>query len=94
MISKSGLKTTSLTKFELLNLYWTKYCVTPVTGFQVSNIFEIAKVSNKSNLIFLCYSGLESSLNWFVSSELMKNKNSRLYEGSIFDWVDKNKELF
>ena len=60
----------------------------------IENIFEIAKVSNKSNLIFFCYSGLESSLNWFVSSELMKNKNSRLYEGSIFDWVDKNKELF
>ena len=60
----------------------------------VENIFEIAKVNNKSNLIFFCYSGLESSLNWFVSSELMKNKNSRLYEGSILDWVDKNKELF
>ena len=60
----------------------------------IENIFEIAKVSNKSNLIFFCYSGLESSLNWFVSSELMKNKNSRLYEESIFDWVDKNKELF
>ena len=46
------------------------------------------------NLIFFCYSGLESSINWFVSYELMKNKNSKLYEGSLFDWIAQNKLLY
>ena len=42
-------------------------------------------------LYIFCYSGLESSINWFVSHELMKNKNSKLYEGSLFDWVAKKR---
>ena len=46
------------------------------------------------NIIFFCYSGLESSINWFVAYELMKNKNSKLYEGSLFDWIAQNKLLY
>ena len=43
-ISKSGLKTISLTQFVLLNLYWTRYWLTPVTGTQVNNSFVTAKL--------------------------------------------------
>ena len=28
--------------------------------------------------IFFCYAGIESSINWFVSSEILKHKKSRL----------------
>ncbi len=57
-------------------------------------IFNYSEVDSNKNLIFFCYSGLESSINWFVSYELMKNRNSKLYEGSLFDWVSRNKPLF
>ena len=57
-------------------------------------IFNYSEIDSNKNLIFFCYSGLESSINWFVSYELMKNKNSKLYEGSLFDWVSKNKPLY
>ena len=57
-------------------------------------IFSYSEIDLDKNLIFFCYSGLESSINWFVSYELMKNKNSKLYEGSLFDWIEKNKLLY
>ena len=69
-------------------------------GLSFNNLNVFKKIYNYSEInfnekyIFFCYSGLESSINWFVSYELMKNKNSKLYEGSIFDWVSKNKPLY
>ncbi len=57
-------------------------------------IYDYSGIDLDKNLIFFCYSGLESSINWFVSYELMKNKNSKLYEGSLFDWVAQNKSLY
>mgnify|MGYP006262829697 CR=1 FL=1 len=57
-------------------------------------IYDYAEIDVDKNLIFFCYSGLESSINWFVSYELMKNKNSKLYEGSLFDWITQNKLLY
>ena len=56
-------------------------------------IYNFSEIDTDKNLIFFCYSGLESSINWFVSYELMKNKHSKLYEGSLFDWIKKNKLL-
>ena len=56
-------------------------------------IYNYSKIDLNKNFIFFCYSGLESSINWFVSYELMKNKSSKLYEGSLFDWIEKNKLL-
>ena len=57
-------------------------------------IYNYKEINLDKNFIFFCYSGLESSINWFVSYELMKNKNSKLYEGSLFDWVTKNQSLY
>ena len=57
-------------------------------------IYDYSEIDLDKNLIFFCYSGLESSISWFVSYELMKNKNSKLYEGSLFDWIEKNKLLY
>ena len=69
-------------------------------GLSFNNLKTLKKIYNYSeinldkNYIFFCYSGLESSINWYVSYELMKNKNSKLYEGSLFDWVAKNQLLY
>ena len=57
-------------------------------------IYNYLEIDLDENLIFFCYSGLESSINWFVSYELMKNKSSKLYEGSLFDWIAQNKMLY
>ena len=57
-------------------------------------IYDYSEIDLDESLIFFCYSGLESSINWFVSYELLKNKNSKLYEGSLFDWVAQNKSLY
>ena len=57
-------------------------------------IYNYLEIDLDENFIFFCYSGLESSINWFVSYELMKNKNSKLYEGSLFDWIVNNKLLY
>jgi len=59
----------------------------------LKKIYNFSEINIDENLIFFCYSGLESSINWFVSHELMKNKNSKLYEGSLFEWAKKNKLL-
>ena len=60
----------------------------------LKKIFNYSGIDLDKNIIFFCYSGLESSINWFVSYELMKNKNSKLYEGSLFDWVKKKQLLY
>ena len=57
-------------------------------------IYNYSEIDMDKNLIFFCYSGLESSINWFLSYELVKNKSSKLYEDSLFDCVSKNKSLY
>lgn len=60
---------------------------------KINKIFSQVGLPEKENVIFFCYSGLESSLNWFVSHELMKNSKAKLYEGSIFKWNQEKKLL-
>ena len=59
----------------------------------LKKIYDYYELDTEENTIFFCYSGLESSINWFVSHELMEKKNSRLFEGSIFEWVAEGKLL-
>ncbi len=59
----------------------------------IKEIYNYSELNTEENTIFFCYSGLESSINWFVSHELMQQKNSRLFEGSIFEWVAQGKLL-
>ncbi len=61
----------------------------------LKKIYKIKNINGaKDYPIFFCYAGLESSLNWFVSSEILKHKKSRLYEPSLYDWVNRKQELF
>ena len=59
----------------------------------LKEIYDYSELNKEENTIFFCYSGLESSINWFVSYELMQKKNSKLYEGSIFEWIAQGKLL-
>jgi thiosulfate/3-mercaptopyruvate sulfurtransferase len=60
---------------------------------KINKIFSQVGLPEKEDVIFFCYAGLESSLNWFVSHELMKNSKAKLYEGSIFKWNNEKKKL-
>lgn len=60
----------------------------------INDIFDQFGITSKENVIFFCYSGLESSINWFVFHELMQKRNSKLFEGSIFEWEAKNKPIY
>ena len=60
---------------------------------KINKIFNQVGLSEKENVIFFCHAGLESSLNWFVSHELMENSLAKLYEGSIFKWDQEKKIL-
>lgn len=59
----------------------------------IEAIYKKKKINKNNKSIFFCYAGLESSVNWFVAHELNKNKNARLFEGSIFEWISKKKSL-
>ena len=59
----------------------------------IKEIFNYSDVDIEKNSIFFCYSGLESSINWFVYYELLQKKGSKLYEGSLFEWMENEKIL-
>lgn len=59
----------------------------------IKEIFNYSEVDIEKKSIFFCYSGLESSINWFVYYELLQKKGSKLYEGSLFEWVVNGKIL-
>ena len=40
-----------------------------------------------ANIITYCNSGQLASASWFVFSELMGNKNVKLYDGSMHQWA-------
>ena len=43
-------------------------------------------ISSDANIITYCNSGQFASASWFVFSELMGNKNVKLYDGSMHQW--------
>ena len=61
----------------------------------LKKIYEIKKIDGNNDYpIFFCNAGLESSLNWFVSSEILKHKKARLYDASLYDWINRKEDLF
>ncbi len=52
----------------------------------LKKLYQYRNVSgNKSRIVF-CNTGHWASLGWFVDSELLGNKTSRMYDGSIAEW--------
>ena len=61
---------------------------------EIREVASLMKVDVNKPTITYCWSGAQSSLNWFVMHELLGNKNTRLYDGSMHEWSqDSNNEL-
>lgn len=52
----------------------------------LKKLYSFAKVSNNENRIVFCNTGHWASLGWFVDSELLGNKSSKMYDGSMAQW--------
>lgn len=54
---------------------------------QLAKLFRTAKVPESGKQISFCNTGHWASLGWFASSEIMGNKDARLYSGSMAEWT-------
>lgn len=52
----------------------------------LSALYQAAAVPTGGEQIYFCNSGHWASLGWFVASELLGNKQARLYDGSMIEW--------
>lgn len=54
---------------------------------QLEKLYKIAGVPTTGEQINFCNTGHLASIGWFVSSELMGNKKTKLYDGSMVEWT-------
>ena len=54
---------------------------------KIKALFTAHKVPMQGQQIAFCNSGHRASLGWFVSHELLGNKDVRLYDGSMAEWT-------
>lgn len=54
---------------------------------QIEKLYKTANIPTSGDQINFCNTGHLSSIGWFVSSELMGNKKSRMYAGSMVEWT-------
>ena len=52
----------------------------------IQKILDYSDISKQDGQISFCNAGLESSLTWFVISEILEYPNHRLYEASLGEW--------
>ena len=52
----------------------------------LKKLYGLKKVSDNKNRIVFCNTGHWASLGWFVDSELLGNKSSKMYDGSMAQW--------
>lgn len=57
-----------------------------LTAEKISAIYEAKGIKPEGPEIAFCNSAHRASLSWFVQSELLGNKQVRLYDGSINEW--------
>lgn len=50
-------------------------------------------IDSKANIITYCNSGQFASASWFVFSELVGNKNVKLYDGSMHQWAIEKRQV-
>jgi thiosulfate/3-mercaptopyruvate sulfurtransferase len=50
-------------------------------------VAKIMDIDVEKPTITYCYSGAQGTLSWFVMHELLGNKNTRLYDGSMHEWI-------
>lgn len=54
---------------------------------ELEKLYKVAGVSTSGEQINFCNTGHWASVGWFVSSELMGNKNAKMYDGSMTEWT-------
>ena len=54
---------------------------------QLTKLYSAAGVPTSGKQITFCNTGHWASLGWFVSSEIMGNKETKMYDGSMADWT-------
>ncbi len=54
---------------------------------ELEQLYAVAGVPLNGDEISFCNSGHWASLGWFTSSEIMGNKASKLYDGSMIEWT-------
>jgi thiosulfate/3-mercaptopyruvate sulfurtransferase len=54
---------------------------------QLAKIYANQKVATEGAQITFCNTGHWASLGWFVSSEVLGNKQARMYSGSMAEWT-------
>ena len=52
----------------------------------LAELYQFSAVPAGGQQIYFCNSGHWASLGWFVSSELLGNKDAKLYDGSMIEW--------
>lgn len=54
---------------------------------KIKEIYQSSGVPLTGEQISFCHTGHRTSLSWFVSHELLGNKEARMYDGSIVEWA-------
>lgn len=54
---------------------------------QLEQLYRVAGVPTSGAQINFCNTGHWASVGWFVSSELLGNKQAKLYDGSMVEWT-------
>ena len=54
---------------------------------QLEQLYKVAGVPTTGEQVAFCNTGHWASVGWFVSSELMGNKQTKLYDGSMVEWT-------
>lgn len=52
----------------------------------LEQLYKLASVPTSGEQISFCNTGHWASLGWFVSHEIMGNKNVKMYDGSMVEW--------
>ena len=53
---------------------------------QLKSLYKAAGVNISGDQITFCNTGHWASIGWFVSHELVGNKQTKMYDGSILEW--------
>jgi thiosulfate/3-mercaptopyruvate sulfurtransferase len=59
----------------------------------LEEIYRLAKVPIDQGHIAFCNTGHNSAMGWFVASELLGNRDVRVYDGSMADWTRQDEPL-
>ena len=54
---------------------------------KIKEIYQSSRVPLQGEQISFCHTGHRTSLSWFVSHQLLGNKEARMYDGSTIEWA-------